>query len=154
MIAIGSRTQVYPVLLPGAREETHYRTRRAKRRPEIRFLILLAILLLPALFYVSGHVEMARTGYQISRLREEVALLQRENERLRAKVASLSDPERIAWIATNQLGMIFPAANQVAVVEVPVPLASQAKPVAVRAPTWWEQVQAWFLHPEAQASEP
>jgi|GEM_PF-1254448 cell division protein FtsL len=153
MIAVGSRKQVYPVLLPEARDQSRARSRRVRRRPEVRFVLLLVLLLLPALFYVSGHVEVARTGYQIARLKEEVALLQRENERLRAKAASLSDPERIARIATNQLGMVFPAPHQVAVVEVTAPLALQPKPVAAREPTWWQQVQAWLLHPEAQASE-
>ena len=77
------------------------------------------------LLYVSERADIVRLGYQIERLKNERAILQRERDELRVNVSRLSSPERIAHAATEKLGMAPPLPGQVVHVRVG-PAASPA----------------------------
>ncbi|MGH7254549.1 MAG: cell division protein FtsL, partial [Nitrospirales bacterium] len=52
----------------------------------------------------------------IEQLKKDKEALRRERDELRVKVSSLTSPDRIARLATDQLGMVRPARGQVVLV--------------------------------------
>jgi cell division protein FtsL len=67
--------------------------------------------------FVWERVDIVRVGYQIERLKVEKVKLERERDRLRVKFSTLTAPDRIAKVATEQLGMTPPQNGQVIVVQ-------------------------------------
>lgn len=67
--------------------------------------------------FVWERVDMVRLGYHIERLKHEKALLERERDELRVKVATLSSPDRIAKVAATKFGMSLPQPGQVVMVQ-------------------------------------
>jgi len=84
--------------------------------------------------FVWERVDMVRVGYQIERLKQERIVLERERDELRVKLSALSAPDRIAKIASEQLGMTLPQQGQVIMVRSgpPVPAPQPDAPVEVR----------------------
>lgn len=66
-----------------------------------------------SLLYVWERVDLVQVGYRIQQLKAEYRILERENDELEVKVSALTSPERIARIATEQLGMMRPQPGQV-----------------------------------------
>jgi cell division protein FtsL len=62
-------------------------------------------------------VDIVRVGYHVERLKLEKVMLERERDQLRVKFSALSAPDRIARVATGQLGMIPPQKGQVIMVQ-------------------------------------
>lgn len=67
--------------------------------------------------FVWERVDIVRVGYRVERLKVEKTKLERERDQLRVKVSSLSAPDRIAKVATEQLGMVLPQKGQVIIVQ-------------------------------------
>jgi len=67
--------------------------------------------------FVWERVDIVRVGYRVERLKVEKTKLERERDQLRVKVSSLSAPDRIAKVATEQLGMVPPQKGQVIIVQ-------------------------------------
>lgn len=67
--------------------------------------------------FVWERVDIVRVGYRVERLKVEKTKLERERDQLRVKVSSLSAPDRIAKVATEQLGMVPPQKGQVIMVQ-------------------------------------
>lgn len=82
----------------------------------MRMLALFIGLCLVFLF-VWERVDIVRVGYRVERLKVEKTKLERERDQLRVKVSSLSAPDRIAKVATEQLGMVLPQKGQVIIVQ-------------------------------------
>ncbi len=82
--------------------------------------------------FVWERVDIVRVGYQVERLKSEKVKLERERDQLRVKFSTLSAPDRIAKMATEQLGMTPPQNGQVIMVQARV--ASPSSPQAVPAP--------------------
>jgi cell division protein FtsL len=82
----------------------------------MRMLALFIGLCLVFLF-VWERVDIVRVGYRVERLKVEKTKLERERDQLRVKVSSLSAPDRIAKVATEQLGMVPPQKGQVIMVQ-------------------------------------
>jgi cell division protein FtsL len=82
----------------------------------MRMLALFIGLCLVFLF-VWERVDIVRVGYRVERLKVEKTKLERERDQLRVKVSSLSAPDRIAKVATEQLGMVPPQKGQVIIVQ-------------------------------------
>jgi cell division protein FtsL len=57
------------------------------------------------------------TGYQITRLQEELAEMEKETRSLAEEVSRLSSLERVEVVATTRLGMVKPGEDQVLLVK-------------------------------------
>ncbi len=68
------------------------------------------------LLYVWERVDLVQVGYRIQQLKAERNALAREQDELRVRIARLTSPERLARVATEQLGMIRPIPGQVILV--------------------------------------
>lgn len=88
----------------------------ARQKLKILALVLLALLLCFGMTFMT--VVNVLMGYKITSIKQEINSLQRENERLQLEVARLRAPERIAAVATEQLGMAEPQAEQICYVPV------------------------------------
>jgi len=125
------------------------RRRATRRNPTTRALIMAAIVLVPAIVYVSQRTEAARSGYAILRLRDEVLTLRTDNARLLATVTALKSPDRIEHIAVHELGMVAPRQQQLSALSLPqLGLASHEIPT----PSMWTRLANWFAG-EAEARE-
>jgi cell division protein FtsL len=82
----------------------------------MRMLAIFVGLCLVFLF-VWERVDIVRVGYQVERLKVEKVRLERERDQLRVKFSALSAPNRIAKVATEQLGMTQPQKGQVILVQ-------------------------------------
>lgn len=60
------------------------------------------------LFYTYKHIQVINLGYKIDELKQNIAIIQRDNKRLELKIAELQAPDRIETIAKNKLGMRNP----------------------------------------------
>lgn len=67
--------------------------------------------------FVWERVDMVRVGYQIERLKHDKVVLERERDELRVKFSALSAPDRIAKVASDELGMALPQQGQVIMVQ-------------------------------------
>lgn len=67
--------------------------------------------------FVWERVDIVRVGYHVERLKIEKVMLERERDQLRVKFSALSAPDRIAKVATEQLGMTPPQKGQVIMVQ-------------------------------------
>lgn len=67
--------------------------------------------------FVWERVDIVRVGYHVERLKVEKLRLERERDQLRVKFSALSAPDRIAKMATEQLGMVPPQKGQVIMVQ-------------------------------------
>ncbi len=68
------------------------------------------------LLYVWERVDLVQVGYRIQQLKAERNALVREQDELRVRISRLTSPERLARVATEQLGMIRPIPGQVILV--------------------------------------
>ncbi len=152
MLAVQRRARVYPVLLPDLGPEKGAAPRRRGRHSiATRALAVAAIVVAPAIFYVSQRVQAARVGYAILQLRQDVAILQRENARLLATATQLRSLNRVERIATTELGMRPRGAGQVTSIAVKPAITASSTPAP---PTVWARVSAWLGLSEAEAREP
>ncbi|MDH7576409.1 MAG: cell division protein FtsL [Bacillota bacterium] len=60
------------------------------------------------LFYTYKHTRVIALGYEIERVKQNIATLQRDNKRLELEIARLQAPERVEKIARTKLGMEEP----------------------------------------------
>lgn len=147
MIPALRRDRSFPVVLP---RDLRPRARARRRpRPMAMVMLLAALAALPPIGYVAQQNQIAQTGYRIGHLRAEIARLERDGERLGARLAALRAPDRIERIATSRLGMTSPRPTQLA--SLTVTKAAQ-QPVAPP-PGWLQRLGEWFLRGEAQAAE-
>ncbi len=152
MLAVQRRTRIYPVLFPDPRpEEGPAQRRRGRRHTVARALTMAAVLVVPAVFYVSQRAQAARTGYAILQLRHEVGKLQGENAQLLATTTSLKALDRIERIASKDLGMRRPGAGQLQSIAI-APVAGHPSPL--EAQSFWDRLSAWLARSEAEAREP
>lgn len=152
MLAVQRRARVHPVLLPdlGPEKGTVPR-RRGRYSIATRALAVAAIVVTPAIFYVSQRTQAARIGYAILQLRKDVAILQRDNGRLLATATQLRSLDRVERIATKELGMRPRGAGQVTSIAVKPAIATSPTPAP---PTVWARVSGWLGLSEAEAREP
>jgi cell division protein FtsL len=76
-----------------------------------------ALLLLVVLFSSLQHVKLIRYGYDIEKMQQQRAELERLNRHLRLELETLRTPERIARIATHQLRLVHPDPGAAVIVE-------------------------------------
>jgi cell division protein FtsL len=79
---------------------------------------VLGILGLVFLGYVWAKVDLVRVGYQLEELSTIKSRLQRENDQLQLRISRLTAPNRIAFEAGKQLGLLPPRPEQIVLVSV------------------------------------
>ncbi len=94
--------------------------RREKSRPRLwniaAYLGAIALPLAVLLFYFWQGVQVIRIGYEIDQLSREYQVLQNERNRLAVELSSLESLVTVEKLAERDLGMVFPALDQVVVV--------------------------------------
>lgn len=87
-----------------------------KKSKKLKFtglwIVMLSLFLGELFFYTWCRVNNVRLGYEVSRETQKQTKLLAYQENLKIELARLKSPERIARIATEQLGLSMPRANQ------------------------------------------
>jgi cell division protein FtsL len=76
-----------------------------------------AFLVAVLLFSAWQHFELLRHGYRIEQMQKERAAEEEITRHLKLEIDTLRSPARIERLATRQLGMVAPAADDAAVIE-------------------------------------
>ncbi|MFZ7104945.1 MAG: septum formation initiator family protein [Peptococcaceae bacterium] len=71
-------------------------------------LAVIALIFIIGMGFVAQHVWINYLGYQVSELKQDIAGLQVNNEKLKLKIASYASLDTIENLAKTQLGMINP----------------------------------------------
>lgn len=77
----------------------------------------IAILFLVSLLFVWSRIQVVNLRYDISSMEGRLRLLNNETQQLRLEAATLRNPARIEVVAMNELGLRFPAPEQVFTVD-------------------------------------
>jgi cell division protein FtsL len=88
-------------------------------RDLVALMLLVAILVGGLVLYAWPHFQIRQTSMATEQMRRERDRLVEENRKLRLEKASLENLGRVAAIATRDLGLTKPTAEQMVVVEVP-----------------------------------
>jgi cell division protein FtsL len=114
---------------------------RERDRRRVRELRLLAFAVLPAALALLGYTwvqtEIVRGGYRVRALERRLEELARTERQLRLDASRLESLERVEAAASEELGMRFPALEQMVFVEMPglaAPPSWPAAPVRGAAP--------------------
>ncbi|WP_425060768.1 Cell division protein FtsL [Sporomusa carbonis] len=78
------------------------------KRLRVKCLTLVAIAILMAAVITIQRAAIVQAGYDLVKLKGQVAKIEKENELLRLDIAKLKSPQRIEEIATKELGMVVP----------------------------------------------
>jgi cell division protein FtsL len=89
----------------------------ARQRQLWRSVAIGALLVLVLLFSAWQHFELVRHGYLMERLQQERGAEEEINRHLKLEIATLSSPSRIEHIATKELRLVEPKADQAIVIE-------------------------------------
>jgi cell division protein FtsL len=73
------------------------------------FILILTI----SMIIVAQNERLAQTGYELVKMKEYAAELEKDNQTLRIDIAKLKSPERIGNIATHQLGLVLPGTENI-----------------------------------------
>lgn len=103
---------------PYEKAQKRPRPRRVANRGRAWLLSLLVFTCASGLALVWTFGQVAVTGYRLTSLQREVAMLEAENGTLEAAVTKLESLDRVERVATTRLGMIQPARDQVLYVAV------------------------------------
>jgi len=88
-----------------------------KKRESIRFIHFLAalffIVLLAGVSHVWVNFKRTQTGYELSRLKREIAREEEYNRKLKLEMAYLKSPKHLEDKAMKELGLRHPSPKQV-----------------------------------------
>ncbi|QDR80378.1 cell division protein FtsL [Sporomusa termitida] len=82
--------------------------RKADKQLRTKCLILVVIAIVMAAVTTMQSAAIVQSGYDLVKIKGQVAKLEKENELLRLDIAKLKSPQRIEEIAVKELGMIVP----------------------------------------------
>ncbi len=101
----------------GGNEQLVREVDRKRHRGLLMGIVTALALALAVLAYAWQHFEMIRIGYQVEELRMDQERLLKIHRQLGLEKAALTSPDRIEALATGRLGMAYPSASQVVVIE-------------------------------------
>lgn len=113
---------------------------KSQRQDFIRTAGAWALIVFMALFAAWQHFEILRHNYQIEKLQHERADEEIINRRLRLTIETLTSPERIERIATDELHMVVPPPGSTLVIERMRPSTAD-KAIVARAGTPAEMIR-------------
>ena len=73
-----------------------------------KYFSLLILIFTASMLTVAQNDLLVKTSYELVKMHEHVAELEKENQSLYIDIARLKSPERVMNIATHQLGLVFP----------------------------------------------
>ncbi len=82
--------------------------RKADKQLRIKCLTLVLIAIVMAAVTTMQSAAIVQSGYDLVKIKGQVAKLEKQNELLRLDIARLTSPQRIENIAVKELGMIVP----------------------------------------------
>lgn len=85
-----------------------YTKKKLKLGPMISLVFLACMIVAVVLSYVAIHAAMAKTAYDINKIKKQIGSLQNENEQLQLQIMNLTSLDRIEEVARNKLGMARP----------------------------------------------
>jgi cell division protein FtsL len=89
----------------------------ARQRQLWRSVAIGGLLVVVLLFSAWQHFELVRHGYLMERLQQERAAEEEINRHLKLEIETLRAPRRIEQIATKELRLVEPKADQAIVIE-------------------------------------
>jgi cell division protein FtsL len=90
---------------------------RLSRRALGAWTLAVATLLGSLLLYMTQGIQVIRMGYEFDRVQTRFRAAKAERERLEVELASLQDLATVQREAVGRMGMVFPEAGQVVVVQ-------------------------------------
>ena len=91
-----------------------------------------AFLVIAFLFSAWQRVELLRHGYKVEDMQQERAVEAEVARHLRLEIETLRSPARIEKLATRQLHMVMPGADDAAVIERVIPASPPPQSVVAR----------------------
>jgi len=88
-----------------------------QKREFVRTLLVGAFVVAMLLFWAWPHLEIINGGYQLSRLRKDIANEEELNRKLRADLETLRAPQKIEARAVKELNMSAPGIERTLVLE-------------------------------------
>ena len=82
--------------------------RKADKRLRAKCLILVMLAAIMAAVTTIQSATIIQAGYDLVKVKSQVAKMEKENELLRLDIAKLKSPQRIEAFATKNLGMVVP----------------------------------------------
>jgi cell division protein FtsL len=124
---------------------------KADKQLRVKCLILVSMAILIAVVTTMQSAAIVQAGYDLVKVKSQVAKLEKENELLRLDIAKLKSPQRIEAIAMNELGMVIPRNAYFAVAA--TPSADQSLTVPVQPESIAEQMLSAIKVHKAEASK-
>lgn len=90
---------------------------RVRHRAMWSSLVGVAVLVVAVLVAVWQHSELRRYGYEIERLQQERASIEKANRQLWLELEMLRAPSRIEAEATEKLGLVPPGADNAVIIQ-------------------------------------
>lgn len=103
--------------------------RKADKRLRAKCLILVILAAIMAAVTTIQSAIIIQAGYDLVKIKSQVAKIEKENEILRLDIAKLKSPQRIEEFATKNLGMVVPQNAYYATTVMPD--SSHSQPAAV-----------------------
>jgi cell division protein FtsL len=79
-------------------------------------LLFMGLFIAELLFYTWCRVQSVRVRYEISELTADQERMLKLQDNLKIELARLKSPQRIAQIATQQLGLVAPTSKQLIII--------------------------------------
>jgi cell division protein FtsL len=94
------------------------RKKRKPRNPKIlaACLLFMGLFIAELLFYTWCRVQSIQVRYEISELTADRERMLKLQDNLKIELARLKSPQRIAQIATQQLGLVAPTSKQLIII--------------------------------------
>ncbi|MBP2635131.1 MAG: ftsL 1 [Firmicutes bacterium] len=99
--------------------------RKADKRLRVKCLLMVILVAVMAAVTTLQSAAIIQAGYDLVKVKSQVAKIEKENELLRLDISKLKSPQRIEEYATKNLGMVVPKNAYYATVTVPETNQSQ-----------------------------
>ncbi|HWR43281.1 cell division protein FtsL [Sporomusa sp.] len=123
---------------------------KADKRLRVKCLTLVIIAVVMAAITTMQSAAIVQAGYDLVKIKGQVAKIEKENELLRLDIARLKSPQRIEEIAVKELGMVVPK-NAYYASAIPANTQPQSEPVKNTGVT--EQILSAIKVNKAEASK-
>lgn len=100
--------------------------RKADKRLRVKCLMLVIVVAVMAAVTTMQSAAIIQAGYDLVKVKSQVAKIEKENELLRLDISKLKSPQRIEEFATKNLGMVVPRNAYYATTVTPDPNQPQA----------------------------
>ncbi len=95
--------------------------RKADKRLRVKCLMLVIVVAVMAAVTTMQSAAIIQAGYDLVKVKSQVAKIEKENELLRLDISKLKSPQRIEEFATKNLGMVVPRNAYYATTVMPEP---------------------------------